>query len=104
MTSRRASTSASSSSAAETDATFEIVREDTEVKPPVALGKAKKLILQDKVDVMAGIVSSGVLGAVRDMVHGAGVPLIVANAGNDEATGRGLLALHHAHVASPTAR
>ncbi|MBS0122512.1 ABC transporter substrate-binding protein [Thetidibacter halocola] len=72
---------------AETGATFEIVREDTEVKPPVALGKAKKLILQDKVDVMAGIVSSGVLGAVRDMVHGAGVPLIVANAGNDEATG-----------------
>ena len=71
----------------ETDATFEIVSEDTEVKPPVALGKAKKLILQDKVDVMMGIVSSGVLGAVRDMVHGAGVPLIVANAGNDEATG-----------------
>ena len=71
----------------ETEATFEIVREDTEVKPPVALGKAKKLILQDNVDVIAGIVSSGVLGAVRDMVHGAGVPLIVANAGNDEATG-----------------
>jgi branched-chain amino acid transport system substrate-binding protein len=71
----------------ETDATFEIVREDTEVKPPVALGKAKKMILQDDVDVIAGIVSSGVLGAVRDMVHGAGVPLIVANAGNDEATG-----------------
>lgn len=66
---------------------FEIAREDTEVKPPVALGKAKKLILQDQVDVMVGIVSSGVLGAVRDMVHGAGVPLIVANAGNDEATG-----------------
>lgn len=71
----------------ETTATFEIVREDTEVKPPVALGKAKKLILQDNVDVITGIVSSGVLGAVRDMVHGAGVPLIVANAGNDEATG-----------------
>lgn len=71
----------------ETDATFEIVREDTEVKPPVALGKARKLILQDDVDVLAGVVSSGVLGALRDMVHGAGVPLIVANAGNDEATG-----------------
>ncbi|WP_083101123.1 ABC transporter substrate-binding protein [Pseudophaeobacter leonis] len=71
----------------ETDATFEIVREDTEVKPPVALGKAKKLILQENVDVIAGIVSSGVLGAVRDMVHGAAVPLIVANAGNDGATG-----------------
>jgi branched-chain amino acid transport system substrate-binding protein len=71
----------------ETDATFEVIREDTEVKPPVALGKAKKLILQDNVDVIAGIVSSGVLGAVRDIVHGAGVPLIVANAGNDAATG-----------------
>ncbi|MDO6730957.1 ABC transporter substrate-binding protein [Marinovum sp. 2_MG-2023] len=72
---------------AETEAAFSVVSQDTEVKPPVALGKAKKLILQDKVDVMAGIVSSGVLGAVRDMVHGAGVPLIVANAGNDAATG-----------------
>ena len=71
----------------ETDVSFEIVREDTEVKPPVALGKAKKLILQERVDVMVGVVSSGVLGAVRDMVHGAGVPLIVANAGNDAATG-----------------
>jgi branched-chain amino acid transport system substrate-binding protein len=71
----------------DTDATFTVVSEDTEVKPPVALGKAKKLILQDKVDVMVGIVSSGVLGAVRDMVDGAGVPLVVANAGNDEATG-----------------
>lgn len=71
----------------ETEATFTVVSEDTEVKPPVALGKAKKLILQDQVDVMVGIVSSGVLGAVRDMVDGAGVPLVVANAGNDEATG-----------------
>ena len=71
----------------ETPARFEVIREDTEVKPPVALGKARKLILQDKADVLVGVVSSGVLGAVRDMVHGAGVPLIVANAGNDEATG-----------------
>ena len=65
----------------------EIVREDTEVKPPVGLAKAKKLALQDEVDVIVGIVSSGVLGAVRDFVDGAGVPLIVANAGNDAATG-----------------
>jgi branched-chain amino acid transport system substrate-binding protein len=71
----------------ETTDTFEIVTEDTEVKPPVALGKAKKLVLQDEVDVLVGIVSSGVLGAVRDFVDGAKVPLIVANAGNDEATG-----------------
>lgn len=68
-------------------ATFEIVREDDETKPPVGLAKTKKLVLQDEVDVLTGIVSSGVLGAIRDVVDGAGVPLIVSNAGNDEATG-----------------
>lgn len=66
---------------------FEIVREDTEVKPPVGLTKARKLVLEDEVDVIVGIVSSGVLGAMRDFVDGAGVPLIVANAGNNDATG-----------------
>ena len=68
-------------------ATFDIVREDDETKPPVGLAKTKKLILQDEVDVLTGVVSSGVLGAIRDVVDGAGVPLIVSNAGNDEATG-----------------
>lgn len=72
---------------AEAGVTFDLVREDTEVKPPVGLAKTKKLILQDEVDVLMGVVSSGVLGAIRDTVDGAGVPLIVANAGNDEATG-----------------
>ncbi len=66
---------------------FVIVREDTEVKPPVGLAKARKLVLEDEVDVIVGIVSSGVLGAVRDFVDGAQVPLIVANAGNNDATG-----------------
>jgi len=64
-----------------------IVKEDTEVKPPVGLAKAKKLILQDKVDTIVGIVSSGVLGAIRDFVHGSKTSLIVANAGNDLMTG-----------------
>jgi branched-chain amino acid transport system substrate-binding protein len=71
----------------EAGVTFDLVREDTEVKPPVGLAKTKKLILQDEVDVLMGVVSSGVLGAIRDTLDGAGVPLIVANAGNDEATG-----------------
>ena len=66
---------------------FELVKEDTEAKPPVGLAKARKLVLEDEVDVIMGLVSSGVLGAVRDFVDGAEVPLIVANAGNDEATG-----------------
>lgn len=66
---------------------FTIVREDTEAKPPVGLAKARKLVLEDEVDVLVGVVSSGVLGALRDFVDGAEVPLIVANAGNNAATG-----------------
>ncbi|MDQ0316471.1 ABC transporter substrate-binding protein [Amorphus orientalis] len=65
----------------------EIIREDTEVKPPVGLAKARKLVLEDQVDVLVGPVSSGVLGAVRDFVDQTKTPIIVANAGNDEATG-----------------
>jgi branched-chain amino acid transport system substrate-binding protein len=66
---------------------FKIVSEDTEVKPPVGLAKARKLVLEDNVDVIVGVVSSGVLGAIRDFIDSSQVPLIVANAGNDEATG-----------------
>jgi branched-chain amino acid transport system substrate-binding protein len=66
---------------------FVIVTEDSEAKPPVGVAKARKLVLQDEVDVMVGVVSSAVLGAVRDFVDGSKVPLIVANAGNDNATG-----------------
>lgn len=66
---------------------FTIFGEDTEIKPSVGLAKARKLVLENEVDVIVGIVSSGVLGALRDFVHGAEVPLIVANAGNNTATG-----------------
>ncbi|MEW5420532.1 ABC transporter substrate-binding protein [Amorphus sp. 3PC139-8] len=65
----------------------EIVREDTEVKPPVGLAKTRKMVLEDQVDVLVGPVSSGVLGAVRDFVDQTHTPIIVSNAGNDEATG-----------------
>jgi branched-chain amino acid transport system substrate-binding protein len=69
------------------DDTIVVAREDTEAKPATGLVKAKKLVLQDKVDVIAGIVSSAVLGAVRDFAHGAKTPIVVANAGNDTMTG-----------------
>ena len=36
---------------------------------------------------IVGVVSSGVLGAIRDVAHASKAPLIVANAGADEATG-----------------
>ncbi len=66
---------------------IEIVREDTETKPNIGLAKAKKLVFEDKVDVVVGIVSSGVAGAVRDFMHKSEVPLVIANAGNDLLTG-----------------
>ena len=67
---------------------LEFFREDTEVKPAVGLAKAKKLVLQDKVDVIIGLVSSGVLGAVAPFTSQSKTPLIVANAGNNDATGK----------------
>lgn len=69
------------------DHSIAVVREDTEVDPQVGLAKARKLVLEDEADVLVGIVSSAVLGAVRDFVHQSETPLIVANAGNDDATG-----------------
>lgn len=68
--------------------TVTTLREDTEAKPSVGLAKAKKLVLQDKVDVIAGVVSSAVLGGIRDFMHNSQVPLVVANAGNDLMTGK----------------
>ena len=64
-----------------------VIEADTEAKPQTGLTATRKLIMQDQADVLVGIVSSAVLATVRDTVDGAGVPLIVANAGNDEATG-----------------
>ena len=64
-----------------------LVKADTESKPNAGLAALKKLILRDKVDLVVGIISSGVLAAVRDYVHGSETPLIVTNAGNVDITG-----------------
>ena len=66
---------------------IELIKEDTEVKPNVGLQKARKLVLQNKVDMLVGPVSSAVAGAMRDFVHAAKVPLIINNAGNNDLTG-----------------
>ena len=67
--------------------TVSIVRADTETDPATGLALTRRLVLQDRVDVLVGVVSSAVLGGIRDFVHGSGVPLIVANAGNNDMTG-----------------
>jgi branched-chain amino acid transport system substrate-binding protein len=69
------------------DDTITMLRDDTEANPGATLAKAKKMVLADKADVLTGIVSSAVLGGLRDFVHSSKTPLVVSNAGNDAATG-----------------
>lgn len=62
--------------------TIEVITEDTEIKPDIGLQKARKLVEQDNVDLVAGLVSSGVANAVRDYFHDNKKILIIANAGS----------------------
>ncbi len=60
---------------------IELITEDTEIKPDVAQQKARKLVEQDNVDFVAGVVSSGVLMGLRDYFDETKNLLICANAG-----------------------
>ncbi len=68
--------------------TIKLIKADTGSKPNTGLAAVKRLILRDRVDVVVGIISSAVAGAVRDFVHKAKVPLIISNAGNNDLTGK----------------
>ncbi len=61
--------------------TIEIIQEDTQLKPDIAMEKARKLVEQDEVDLVAGIVSSGVAVGLRDYFHENKKLLLIANAG-----------------------
>ncbi|MFQ5859828.1 MAG: ABC transporter substrate-binding protein [Anaerolineae bacterium] len=65
---------------------IEFTSEDTEIKPDIGLQKARKLVEQDQVDLVAGVVSSGVANAVRDYFHDNKKILIIANAGSNALT------------------
>jgi len=56
---------------------IQLIKEDDEAKPDVGLTKTRKLVERDRVDVLIGPVHSGVALAIRDYVHGQGIPLIV---------------------------
>jgi len=66
---------------------FELITEDSEVKPNVGLSKVKKLVFRDKVDLLVGPVASNVANALRDFVHQQKLPLVIPNAGNNLLTG-----------------
>jgi branched-chain amino acid transport system substrate-binding protein len=63
------------------------IQEDEGTATQDALNKARKLIQQDKVDVIMGIVSSANALAIRDTVDQAKVPMIVTNANANDITG-----------------
>jgi branched-chain amino acid transport system substrate-binding protein len=56
---------------------IQLLNEDDEAKPDVALTKLKKLVERDRVDLLVGPVSSVVALAIRNYVHDSGVPLVV---------------------------
>lgn len=60
---------------------IQMIQEDTEIQPDVAQQKARKLVEQDEVDFVAGIVSSGVALSLRDYFHNNQKLLLIANAG-----------------------
>jgi branched-chain amino acid transport system substrate-binding protein len=63
------------------------IQEDEGTTTQDALSKARKLIQQDKVDVIMGIVSSANALAIRDMIDQAQVPTIITNANANAITG-----------------
>jgi branched-chain amino acid transport system substrate-binding protein len=64
------------------------IYEDTQLNPEVGVAAAKKLINQDRVDVVMGIVSSGVADAVAPIVNELKTPLIITLAMTPDVTGR----------------
>lgn len=66
---------------------IELLFEDTEAKPPVGQTKLRKLILSDKVDVTAGVVSSAVALAIAPYLSRMKMPLVISNAGTNLLSG-----------------
>lgn len=60
---------------------IELITEDSELNPDVGQQKARKLVEQDEVDLVAGVVSSGVLASLRDYFDSSQKLLLCANAG-----------------------
>jgi branched-chain amino acid transport system substrate-binding protein len=66
---------------------IELLFEDTEAKPPVGQTKLRKLILSDKVDVTAGVVSSAVALAIAPYLSRMKMPMVISNAGTNLLSG-----------------
>lgn len=65
---------------------IELIKEDTEADPQVALRKYRKLVDQDNIHILTGPVSTAVAYALRDEVDNEGLPFLVSHAGGDGLT------------------
>lgn len=76
---------------------IQLIIEDEQGKPDVGLTKARKLVESDKVDVLTGIISSGVALAVNGYMRTQNVPFVVSgDAGVNDLTMPGKL--HNTHL------
>jgi len=66
---------------------IQLVVEDGEAKPDVGLAKARKLVISERAEVIAGIVSSAVALAVAPYTSSQKVPLVISNASANAITG-----------------
>lgn len=65
---------------------IELIEEDTEADPQVALRKTRKLMDQDDIDILTGAVSTAVAYAIRDDVDANKLPYVASHAGGDDLT------------------
>ncbi len=56
---------------------IQVLKEDEQGRPDVGLTKTKKLVEHDGVDVLVGPVSAPLALAMREYIHGQGIPLIL---------------------------
>lgn len=68
------------------DYTVETVVADEGEKPQTGVPAAQRLLQQEQVDVIVGIVNSATALGVRDLVHNAKKTLLIANAGAEDLT------------------
>lgn len=61
-----------------------LLSEDEQLNPDVGLAKTRKLIEQDNIDIFTGVVSTGVVYAIRDTLHNAGLVSVISNAGGQD--------------------
>ncbi len=65
---------------------IQLVVEDETADPATALTKARKLIEADRVDMLAGVISSASALAMRDLVHQSRVFTVISNASANDIT------------------